>query len=590
MLYSQLFGKTVRDVPKDIKLTSHRLLYQAGYIRELTAGRYELLPLGTKVYEKIISVIQKEMEAIGSQRVVTPTLHPKEIWKKTGRDQVWGKNLLSIKDPRSEQEFTMSATAEGLFSEMVGGFNLTYKDLPIFLHQFSQKFRNEKRPRGGLLRLREFLMKDAYSFDANKESFAKSYKKFYDSYLKIAQDFDLKVIPVEADNGALGGDYSHEFMLEAEFGEDTIVKCDSCAYVANLEKAEFRREEVNKDEEIKPFMTVELPTEVATIKQLVKHYKMPAERFIKNVVYKTSSGKIIIATVTGNLEVNSTKLLRSLKMDEEIEEATDEDLASFGAKSGFVHSWGYKDKQGFGSNKRIIFVADESIVKARNLYGGYKTETTDPINVNYPRDFKADVVFDIASVPNGSKCSHCDKGHLNLVRAIEFGHVFSYGDFYSKAHKSFFIDKDGTKKPILMGAYGIGIERTMAAIIESHHDNKGIVWPESVAPYQVHLISLGEEKLVTIETQKIYETLKTSGIEVLWDDRNEVSAGVKFADCDLIGIPYRAVVSSKTIKEGKIEIKNRNSAKTELLSEEEFLKRVLNRNNRCVTKCVSCQK
>lgn len=536
-------------------MASHRLLVQAGFIRELTAGRYELLPLGYRVFEKIVDIIQKEMEAIGSQRVVTPTLHPKEIWKKTGRDEVWGKNLLSIKDPRSEQEFTLSATAEGLFSEMVGDFCPSYRDLPILLHQFSQKFRNEKRPRGGLLRLREFLMKDAYSFDADKDGFAQSYKKFYDAYIRISKAFDLKVIPVEADNGALGGDYSHEFMIEAEFGEDIIVKCDSCDYAANLEKAEFVRSEANSDEELKVYEEVDLPTEVATIKQLVAHYKMPAERFIKNVVYKTSSGKIVIATLTGNLDVSPAKLLRALKSDEGLEEATDEDLASFGAKSGFVHSWGYDDK-------RIIYVADESVVKAKNLYGGRKTETTDPINVNYGRDFKANIEGDIACATDGVTCARCAKGKLSLVRAIEFGHVFSYGEFYSKAHECYFVDKSGSRKPILMGAYGIGVERTMATIVETHHDDKGMTWPETVAPYKYHLVGLNGKG------EDIYQKLLAAGVEILFDDR-DVSAGEKFADVDLIGIPTRLIVSDKT--GDKIELKKRDGKESKMVSLAELL-------------------
>ncbi len=568
MRQSQLFGKTLKDVPNNLKLASHKLLYRAGYIRELAAGRYELMPLGYRVYQKIIDIIEKEMEAIGSQRVVTPTLHPKEIWQKTGRDEVWGKNLLTVKDPRSEQEFTLSATAEGLFAEMVGGFNPSYKDLPILIHQFSSKFRNEKRPRGGLLRLREFLMKDAYSFDVNKENFAKTYKKFYDSYEKIAKELDLKTIAVEADNGALGGDYSHEFMIEAEFGEDTIVKCDSCDYAANIEMAQFVRDGVNKNEEVKPYEIVKLPTEVATIKELVAHYKMPAERFIKNVVYKTSGGKIVIATITGNLDVNERKLIRLLKINEELDPATDEDLKSFGAKSGFVHSWGYKDK-------RIIYVVDESVIKAKNLYGGYKTETTDPINVNYGRDFKADLEGDIASAPDGGKCTRCKNGHLKLIRAIEFGHVFSYADFYSKAHDAYFVDKDGNKKPMLMGAYGIGIERTIASIVETHHDEKGIVWPKVVAPFDVHLIdlTLNTENLKQ-KGQKVYKSLKNVGIDVLYDDRKDASAGQKFADADLIGIPVRLVVSAKT--GDRIEWKERTGEKTELLSLDEIISRFKN--------------
>lgn len=553
MKYSRLFGKTIRSTPADISSVSHKFLYQAGFIRELTAGRYELLPLGFRVFEKVMRVIQEGMEEIGSQRVVTPTLHPKEVWQKTGRDAVWGKNLLSVKDARTEQEFTLSATAEGLFTEMVAGFSPSYKDLPILVHQFSQKFRNEKRPRGGLLRLREFVMKDAYSFDADEESFKKTYQLFYDAYLKIAQRFDLNVLPVEADNGALGGDYSHEFMIEADFGEDKIVKCGECDYAANVEKAVFKKEKSN--DEMKEYEIVKLPREVATIKELVAHYKMPAEKFIKNVVYKTSDGRIIIATITGNLEVNEIKLQRLLKIDTDFETATDEDLASFGAKFGFVHSWGYMDK-------RITYVVDDSIVNTRNLYGGLKTETTDPINVNYDRDFKADLVGDIASAPDGALCARCGTGKLRLIRAIEFGHVFQYGHFYSKAHDGYFVDHDGSRKLMNMGAYGIGLERTIATIVETHNDEKGIVWPEAVAPFKFHLIGIQGKG------EGVYKKLLDAGCEVLFDDR-EISPGAKFADADLIGIPWRLVVSEKT--GDKIEVKGRNQSEAKLMDLESVI-------------------
>ncbi len=564
MRYSLMFGKTIKEYPSMAMLTSHKMLIKGGFIREVAAGRFELLPLGARVYQKIIGIIEKHMEKIGSQRVFTPTLHPKEIWQKTGRDKVWGKDLLSVKDERSGQEFAMAATGEGLFTEMVKDFTPSYKDLPIYLHQFSQKFRNEKRPRGGLVRLREFLMKDAYSFDADKESFKKTYKLFYDAYIAIAKELDLKAVPVEADNGALGGDYSHEFMVLADFGEDKIVVCDNCGYMANTERAEFVCDEINKGEEIKEYKEIPLPYEVGTIKQLVVHYKMPADRFIKNVVYKTDEGKIIIATLVGNLEVNETKLKKALKYAGDLEAATDEDLASFGAKSGFVHSWGYSDK-------RIIYIADESVVKAKNLYGGYKTDTTDPINVNYGRDFKADIVSDIANAYDGSQCRRCDTGKLKQKRAIEFGHVFSYEDFYSKAHGATYRDKDGQNKYLLMGAYGIGVERAIATIIETYHDDKGIIWPQNVAPYLVHLIVLDKDGTVAKQADKLYEWIKNHGVEVLYDDRADVSAGVKFADADLVGIPFRVVVSEKTLKENKVELKKRSEKESRLVSKEELI-------------------
>lgn len=550
-----MFGKTIRDYPANTLLVSHRLLVKGGYIREVAAGRYELLPLGARVYQKVVDIIDRRMSEIGSERVFTPTLHPKEIWQKTGRDKVWGKSLLSVKDERSGQEFAMAATGEGLFTEMVKGFRPSYRDLPIYLHQFSQKFRNEKRPRGGLVRLREFLMKDAYSFDADEESFKETYKVFYEAYERIAKDLSIPAIPVEADNGALGGDYSHEFMVLADFGEDSVISCDFCGYAANMERAEFVREEVNKDEEVKKYEVVKLPKKVATIKQLVEHYQMPAERFIKNVVYKTDEGKLVIATVTGNLEVNEVKLCKLLKISGEIEPATDEDLASFGGKSGFVHSWGYDDK-------RIMYVVDESVVKAKNLYGGFKTETTDPINVNYGRDFNADFEGDIVNTPEGAWCKRCKTGRLQIKRAIEFGHVFSYGDFYSKAHGATYTDRNGENKYLLMGAYGIGVERTMAIIVELYHDERGIVWPQEVAPFKYHLVGLDGKG------DAVYRELLGQGVSLVFDDR-EISAGEKFADADLIGCPYRLVVSKKT--GDKIEIKKRNEKDSRLTTFDEIM-------------------
>lgn len=554
MKYSKLFGKTIKNSPNSASLASHKLLYQAGFIRELVSGRYELLPLGARVYQKIIAVIEEEMKRIGSQRVFTPTLHPKELWQKTGRVDAWGKDLLQVKDERTKQEFALAATGEGLFTEMVKDVKPSYRDLPIIIHQFSQKFRNEKRPRGGLLRLREFLMKDAYSFDEDVEKFKRNYELFYQSYLNIAKKLGLDPIPVIADNGALGGDYSHEFMVEGEFGEDTIVRCDSCDYAANLEKAEFVKNKINDNEEIKPYEEVELPLEVKTIKHLVAHYKLPAEKFIKNVVYKTADGKIIIATITGDLDINEKKLARVIGSDD-LEPATDEDLASFGAKPGFVHSWGYDDP-------RIIFVVDESVVNAKNLYGGRKTETTDPINVNYGRDFQSHIVADLALAPEGATCMKCKKGKLKQVRAIEFGHIFSYGYFYSEPHKATYVDREGKEKLLYMGSYGIGVERAMAIVVEKLHDDKGIVWPEAIAPFQYHLIVLGESESVLKQGQEIYEKLQAAGKEVLFDDR-DVSAGQKFADADLIGIPYRLVVSEKT--QGKIEVKRRTEKETRLV-------------------------
>lgn len=553
--YSKLFGKTVREAKTGMQAVSHQLLYKGGFIRELSAGRYELLPLGFKVFTKIIEVIDKEMNSIGSQRLAIPLLQPIDIWKKTNRDGVWGDELMRIKDAR-DSEFALSATGEGVITEMVAETNPTYKDLPIVVHQFIAKFRDEKRPRSGLIRTREFVMKDAYNFEISEEAFMKTYQNFYDSYSRICEKFGLEYYPCIADSGALGGDYCHEFQIACEIGDDKIVKCEKCDYAANTEKAEFVREISNPDEEIKEFQLIDLPIEVGKVKDLIEHYKLPADRFIKNVVYKTNDEKLIIATVTGNLEVNGKKL-SSLVNKGELELANDEDLASIGTKSGFVHSWGYEEFK-----DKIIFVADKGITIGRNLYGGYKSNTQDPINVNYERDFKSDLVGDIAEPIENSKCEKCG-GKLNLIRTTEFGHIFKYDHFYSKFHNGYFVDKDGKKKLMYMGAYGIGIERAIALIVESHHDEKGIIWPECVAPFDYHLVTLGND--LNKEAEELINKLEKEGKEVLWDDREESSMGEKLADADLIGIPTRIILTKRSLEKGGVEIKKRNETESKII-------------------------
>jgi prolyl-tRNA synthetase len=404
-------------------------------------------------------------------------------------------------------------------------------------------------------------MKDAYSFNVTEEDFMKTYQDFYDAYSRICAKFGLEYYPCIADSGALGGDYCHEFQIPCAAGDDKIVVCPKCNYAANTEKAEIVREISNPDEELKPYAEVPLPYGVAKIKELVAHYHMPADRFIKNVVYKTNKNKLVIATVTGNLDVNTKKLINAVNLGD-LELATDEDLASIGAKSGFVHSWGYDEHK-----DRIIFVADESITLAKNLYGGHKTDTTDPINVNYDRDFKADIVADVAEPIEGANCKKCG-ADLTLIRTVEFGHIFKYDHFYTQHHDGYYVDKDGQKKLMYMGAYGIGIERAIAIIVETHHDEKGIIWPEIVAPYDIHLVTLGD-----VETQALEAVakLEAAGYEVLWDDRTDVTAGTKFNDADLIGIPTRIVLSTKSLEKGGIEVKKRAGGEAEIMTLGEFL-------------------
>ena len=561
MRYSKLFGKTVREAPKDAVMESHKLLYRGGFIRDLVAGRYLFTPLGFRVLEKIIKIIDEEMKAIGGQRVGTPTLHPLELWQATHRDEAFGAGLMQVKDRRGGK-YAIGATAEAVMVEFVKKFKPSWKDLPIIIYQFSQKFRDELRARGGVIRLREFLMKDAYSFAADEEGFMQTYWDHYHAYEKIAKRLGIKVIPVEAESGALGGNFCHEFIFPCKTGEDTILVCKECGYAANKEKAEFMREDVNINEEEKDFEIVGQPEWVESMDDNVKHYKLPKERFLKNVVYKTAKGKMIIAVIRGDLDINESKLTRVVG-EGELVSASDDNLKKMGTRPGWVHCWGHPAK----------YVGDISLKTVKNFIGGQKEKTTDSINVNYGRDFQCETLDDIAEAKDGYLCGKCKKGKMEEIRGIEFGHVFKFGYFYTEAMGGTFIDKDGKEKYLHMGSYGIGTERAMGIVVEAHHDNKGIIWPREIAPFEAHLLDLDIQKRKDKRRgEEIYEKLQGAGIEVLYDDREDISVGVKFADADLIGIPVRLVISEKTGE--KIEYKERVSEKTELLEIHTIIKKL----------------
>jgi len=555
MRYSKLFGKTVKIAPKDATTISHKLLWQGGFIRRFSTGRWGFLPLGIRVWLKIVRVIEEEMKKIGCQRVVVPTLHPLEIWQATNRDQAFGEEMLLVDDHYGNR-FALGATAEGMMVELVKMLSPSYKDLPIEIYQFSQKFRDDKRPRGGLLRVREFMMKDAYNFCASEKQFMKSYQKFYDAYLRIAERLDLNVTPVLGDSGAIGGKLSHEFMVETSIGDQTYFVCDHCGYAANIEKAEFERVPINPKEKIKPFRIIPQPEWVCTMEDNVKHYGEPLWRYLKNVVYKDRQGKIYIASVRGDQEVNETKLKRALGVDH-LEPATEEDLAKIGTKPGYVHSWGIKG---------VTYIGDLGLPMVKNYIGGQKEKDTDSINVNYGRDFKYKLLADIVNAKDGDLCAKCKKGRLREKKGIEWAHTFKIDYFYTKPQKGYFVDEDGKRKPMWMGSYGIGIGRSMAIIVETHHDKNGIIWPESVAPYKYHLIGLDlHDKNVKNWAEKVYQYLVEQGQEALFDDREGISPGEKFKDADLIGIPWRLVVSARNLKQEVIEVKKRNENRPQLV-------------------------
>ncbi len=560
MRYSKLFGKTsFGDIQKGSGFISHQLLIKAGYVRESTAGRYYFLPLGWRVHEKIRATIKDEMDKAGAQEMITPVLHPLQLWQETNRTNTAGFELMTIKDRRGA-EFALGGTAEEMMVDVVRGFQLSYRDLPFNIYQFSTKFRDEMRARGGLLRVREFVMKDAYSFDADEENFKHEYDKMAQAYYSLFRRMGLDSVMVEADNGYIGGEYCHEFIVESEVGESRFLATPDGSLHAHEDVAQFQRSLPNPDEPIKDFQIIDQPAWVKTMEDNEKHYGQPRWRYLKNVVYRhVGTGEMIIAGLRGDLDVNKTKLEHALDAVGQLEEATDDDLLRLGTQRGYVHSWGHPAR----------YIGDLSLTTVRNFIGGQKEDTTDSINVNYGRDFTCSMLADIAMAQEGYIAP--DGQPLIEKRGIEVGNIFQLGYHYStKMADAVFVDQDGKEKPYYMGCYGIGLGRTMAAIVEIYHDDKGIIWPDAVAPYQVHFVSLAG---VEAQAAEVYAQLNAAGIEVLWDDR-DVSAGVKFGDADLLGIPVRLVISKRT--QDKLEWKRRDSNASELVDLQEALVRLKN--------------
>lgn len=558
MRYSNLFGKTTYGEAQDSKFASHSWLVKGGFIRESSAGRYFFLPLGWRVHEKIRAVIKQEMDRAGAQEMITPILHPLSLWQETNRDDSVGFELMTIEDRRGAA-FALGGTAEEMMVDVVRGFTISYRDLPFNIYQFSTKFRDEMRARGGLLRVREFVMKDAYSFNRGTEDFKIEYEKMAQAYHRIFERLGLRAVRVEADNGYIGGEYCHEFVVESGVGESRYFVSEDGSYVAHEDVAKFKRELINPDEKVRDFQIIEQPEWVKTMEDNEKHYGLPVAHYLKNVVYRhIKTNEIIIATIRGDLEVSKTKLEQAIDAVGLLVDATDEDLARIGTQSGWVHSWGHAAR----------YIGDISLTTVKNFIGGQKEISTDSINVNYGRDFECELLADIA-VAQGGFLTEDGTQKLIEKRGIEVGNIFQLGYHYSsKMRSATYVDEDGKEKPFYMGCYGIGLGRTMATIVEQYHDERGICWPDAVAPFEVHLVSLrgGEAKAA-----QLYETLREKEIEVLWDER-DMSPGVKFSDADLIGIPVRLVVSQKT--GDKVEFKRRMEKSAELLEWDEVFARL----------------
>ncbi len=568
MRYSQLFGKTSKTITNKATAASHKLLLQGGFINQLAAGRYTFLPLGLRVAKKVEDVIRKEVEEkTGAQELIVPTLHPLEIWQKANRDKKFGSAMMKVVD-RNGAEFTLGATAEVIMMDLVNQSNPTYKDLPINIYQFSQKFRDEARPTGGLLRTREFVMKDGYSFHEDEADLNKTYQQYWQAYEEIAKKLGLDITVVESDNGAIGGAVSHEFMVEADVGEDTIAKC-ACGYAANLERAEFIKENINLDDKELPLEEIDA-VRGNTMEDGVKLHNKPLNLQIKDVVYVDDQGRFILAIIRGDYSVNETKL-QNLTGANELRHATDEEIReSLNSEPGFISPVGIKDNLKKGIE--FILVADDSLKTIKNAYGGSNKKNIDLININLDRDYTPDIVGDIAQAEDGFFCPKCRSWQLKMTKAVEFGNIFNIGFTYSKPMDGKFIDKDGNSKLLYMGSYGIGIGRAIAIIIEKHHDDKGIIWPESITPYQIHLVGLDLfDENIKKQAEDLYQKLLDKNIEVLFDDRPEVAAGAKFADADLIGIPTRLVISKRSLENGGVESKKRSEAKSEIISIDNFL-------------------
>lgn len=542
MRISKLLTKTLREIPGEAESISHQLLLRAGLIFPLASGIYSFLPLGWRVLKKIEAIVREEMDKVGGQELCMPVLQPVEIWEQSERIRGFGKTLFTLKD-RRERQFVLGPTHEEVITLIVRRYVRSYRDLPLLLYQIQTKFRDEPRPRGGLLRVREFVMKDLYSFDADEEGLNRSYSLMIQAYKNICTRLSLPYLIVEADSGAIGGKESHEFMVPTPSGEDIVIYCSNCGYAANLEKAKGLKGKL-PEEPLLPLEEVPTPG-VKTIAELCQFLGIPPSKTMKAVFY-WADGDIVFVAIRGDLEVNEVKLRNILKCAE-LRLATEGEVREAGLVSGSASPFGLKG---------VKIVADDSLLLGQNFVAGANKPDTHILNINFPRDFEADIIGDIAQAKPGQGCPHCGK-ELSSVSSIEVGHVFKLGTFLSAKLEARFLDHQGILRPIVMGCYGIGLGRLLAAVVEHHHDEKGIIWPLSIAPYEVYLCPLFLEQPEVKETaERLYIELQEAGIEVLYDDRDE-SPGVKFNDADLIGIPIRLTISPRTLKSAGAEIKKR---------------------------------
>jgi prolyl-tRNA synthetase len=544
MRLSKAFIPTLKESPKDAEVPSHKLLVRAGFIRKKASGLYDILPLGVKVLLKIEKIIREEMNKAGAQEVVLPIMHPAELWIESGRWDVYGKEMIKFKD-RHERDYALGPTAEEMITDLVRKEVKSYKDLPLNLYQIGRKFRDEIRPRFGLMRAREFIMKDAYSFHTSDEDAEREYWNMYETYSRIFKRMGLKFKAVEADTGEIGGKFSHEFMVLADTGEGKLVYCEKCGYAASTEKAEQRKPDTPKDRE-KEFKSIEKvhTPNVKRIEEVSDFLNVPQENILKLLVYVVDGDAIALA-LRGDREVNELKLKR-LFSGKEVRLATDEEIENYtGQPKGFLSPIGLN----------IPVFADYSVIPMVNFVAGAGEKDYHLKNVNWGRDFGVKEFVDISEAKGNDPCPKCGEP-LVEKRGIEVGHIFKLGTKYSEAMNATFVDEDGKERPMVMGCYGIGVTRVMAAAVEQNHDEDGIIWPFEIAPFEVVIIptNVKKEEIMNL-AENIYKELQAKGFDVVIDDRN-ARPGFKFKDADLIGIPFQVIVGKKAA-DGIVEIKVR---------------------------------
>ena len=563
MRATNLYAPTLRNTPAEAEIASHQLMYRAGLIRKSAGGMYSYLPLAWRTIRKIEQIIREEMDAAGGQEIMMPILQPSELWEESGRWGAYGAEMIRVKD-RHDREFCMGPTHEEMITALVRDELRSYKQLPVLLYQIQDKFRDERRPRFGVMRSREFIMKDLYSFDKDIEGMNESYRKMSVAYTNIFTRCGLDFRAVEADSGAIGGGHSEEFTVLAPEGESRIACCDACSYAASDEKAALRPIDAPDEAEL-PLEKVVTP-HTSTIALLAEYLKIPVEKTIKAVAYQTEDDTLILAFLRGDHEVNEIKLANAVPGARELRMADEDAIRAVGGCPGFMSPIGIKE----GTH----IVVDETAMRMHNAVSGANEADFHYMNVNPKRDFGAVTVADIRLVEEGDACPVCEQGHLHIGRGIEAGQIFALGTKYSEAMGATFLDEAGKAQPMQMGCYGIGVGRTMAAAIEQNHDEHGIIWPRAIAPYEVVVVAVNakvEEQLAYAE--EIYEELRAAGVDVLLDDRRE-RAGVKFNDCDLIGYPVRIAIGPKTIENGSIEVKVRRTGDLVNFARDTYLKGV----------------